>query len=1043
MRSGKLRALALMLSAIMVLTAVPSTLFAEDFFGDGAEWDAEVVADDALVATDGFDFGFEAEYVEPAVVEDAAFDGGFVAEAFEEDALVADSSTPYDLSHVANIGNVVFYYNDATYPDGTVTFTRQETGATGTTTTNGIIKHEKITPVAATPWIASDIQAAEGDDLDLTSGNLGQDVLGKLVETPGESKYVSVAKDCTLFVIAANIDGIVYISKPFTKYDYIAKKSAEHKWVRVIPDPTDKAEYQVRKAASCTEDGEGFSEWKCVNPECATCEAKKTETYVLKATGHMYKFSFYELGDNSTWADGDSTNGKTEAKPPVAKGYEKETYSYVKVSVCDFCGDILRETITESVKTGILTYDNAKNIYEPETQLKGDYLNPEKMKKDSADYTRLAYALRLTDCTKDGSYDIVYIGKDGAKQVIASVTIDKHHSPDTIYVTKSGNTYVALDSKLFEKKDGKVYSKVCVKLEYYDQCEWCQKLKSEDKHETETDDYWKDKYSTNHNFGISAEELKSKTTFVDLEKAVKEVNKVVTDTNPDGYVVSMDPNEIPETVTNCEDGLDVKFAYKCPLCGKEFDEKSSDPDKKVLSALGYPLEAHVTFGHDVEYTEVERKDPTCLTEGLVKYEGKCKRCENYKDTRFVPLAALGHDIDETKLYVRIDGDTVLDSVRDRLYKKLQTYGASIGFIEDKSIAILAGHKCKRCGYIDPIKGTSTMTIADLNAKTIDVLNPAGIDGTITINVDVKDETGKVLDFTLVDATGAELGDSFPEKSEDAIYLKKGTTTKQFVGKFGLISIDYQPTTESTTEPTTETSSEVQTQTETVTESETQTASETQTETQTTTETETQSETVTVTETQTETTTEVTTMPGQVTGEKVSKNSPAKGIIGVKYNAVEGADSYTVNVREPNGKWTKYPTNGAETAYEITGLTEGKCYDIRIAAIAKGVAGPRSGHLYRWLKKVTLMKPTKIKAEAGAVNVTWDAADGATKYKLYVATDKAFKNLVANEKVVENTAKVTGLKAGTKYYFKVRCYTKGEDGKTYTGGWSNVRSKTLK
>jgi hypothetical protein len=74
MNSRKLRVLALLLSAIMIFTAVPSTLFAGEF-GDGevVAWDDNAVVEEVETPTD--DFGS---------VEVAEFDDGFGAEAADD-----------------------------------------------------------------------------------------------------------------------------------------------------------------------------------------------------------------------------------------------------------------------------------------------------------------------------------------------------------------------------------------------------------------------------------------------------------------------------------------------------------------------------------------------------------------------------------------------------------------------------------------------------------------------------------------------------------------------------------------------------------------------------------------------------------------------------------------------------------------------------------------------------------------------------------------------------------------------------------------------
>lgn len=76
--------------------------------------------------------------------------------------------------------------------------------------------------------------------------------------------------------------------------------------------------------------------------------------------------------------------------------------------------------------------------------------------------------------------------------------------------------------------------------------------------------------------------------------------------------------------------------------------------------------------------------------------------------------------------------------------------------------------------------------------------------------------------------------------------------------------------------------------------------------------------------------------------------------------------------------------------------------------------------------------SKLKATAAKKSVTlkWDKLDGATKYKVYMYKDGKFK---AVKTVKGTSAKITGLKSGKTYKFKVRAYSGGK--------WVNFTEKT--
>lgn len=88
-------------------------------------------------------------------------------------------------------------------------------------------------------------------------------------------------------------------------------------------------------------------------------------------------------------------------------------------------------------------------------------------------------------------------------------------------------------------------------------------------------------------------------------------------------------------------------------------------------------------------------------------------------------------------------------------------------------------------------------------------------------------------------------------------------------------------------------------------------------------------------------------------------------------------------------------------------------------------------------------PANIKASKtnNSVTLTWDKADGAAIYRVYMYNEKTGK--YEKYKDVKNAkCTVTGLKAGTKYKFKVVSYSK-EDGKYVKGESSKAVSVTTK
>ncbi|MDQ3158042.1 MAG: fibronectin type III domain-containing protein [Actinomycetota bacterium] len=93
--------------------------------------------------------------------------------------------------------------------------------------------------------------------------------------------------------------------------------------------------------------------------------------------------------------------------------------------------------------------------------------------------------------------------------------------------------------------------------------------------------------------------------------------------------------------------------------------------------------------------------------------------------------------------------------------------------------------------------------------------------------------------------------------------------------------------------------------------------------------------------------------------------------------------------------------------------------------------------------VTYVTPTGLKATArtsSAVDLTWTAVKNAPRYRIQLATKSDMSDAVYH-RVTANHREMTGLKANTKYYFKVRVIT--ADGGNLTSYTSAVSATTNK
>lgn len=107
------------------------------------------------------------------------------------------------------------------------------------------------------------------------------------------------------------------------------------------------------------------------------------------------------------------------------------------------------------------------------------------------------------------------------------------------------------------------------------------------------------------------------------------------------------------------------------------------------------------------------------------------------------------------------------------------------------------------------------------------------------------------------------------------------------------------------------------------------------------------------------------------------------------------------------------------------------------------------HIPVSVSAASVKKPAKVSltsvqtVSTTSLKVTWKNVEEATGYQIKVSTNKTFKKARTVNTVNASMKTITKLKkSGTKYYVKIRAYTKVNGNKKY-GKWSNIKAGKTK
>ena len=162
------------------------------------------------------------------------------------------------------------------------------------------------------------------------------------------------------------------------------------------------------------------------------------------------------------------------------------------------------------------------------------------------------------------------------------------------------------------------------------------------------------------------------------------------------------------------------------------------------------------------------------------------------------------------------------------------------------------------------------------------------------------------------------------------------------------------------------------------------------------------------------------------------------VIKLTWTPVKDATGYRVYQKNGN-KWQKIASVKTNT-FRVTGLTAGKQYSFYVRAYVK-----EEGQTI-WAKNSTTVltatepkTPSKVSAtqSTSVIKLTWKSSYGATGYRVYKYDTSAKKYVVIASVKDTTTFRVTNLKNGTIYKFKIKPYIKLSNSSVIWGSATSV------
>ncbi|WP_413558669.1 beta strand repeat-containing protein [Bdellovibrio sp. HCB209] len=144
-----------------------------------------------------------------------------------------------------------------------------------------------------------------------------------------------------------------------------------------------------------------------------------------------------------------------------------------------------------------------------------------------------------------------------------------------------------------------------------------------------------------------------------------------------------------------------------------------------------------------------------------------------------------------------------------------------------------------------------------------------------------------------------------------------------------------------------------------------------------------------------------------------------GKLRVQFGASSDATSYTVKYGTSAGNYTTTASSSATSPYDITGLNGGTTYYVMVTAT--NVSGSTDATAAASAIPLDAFTVSSLTPSVGGTSVAYATSNGATSYDLLydTVTHTASQTYASSILGVANPAPVTGLTAGTTYYFRVK------------------------